>query len=192
MWPKRPLPANNSTFCFPSNWSLLALQGSKGAGSVPVFYLYNNSYYFTFKAPSGTSYWRPSLGTNTIFISQRFYDPLYPGYRNALLSTFRTLTSVMFSKMKFKGKGYYVYKTARNTIAPQFGYAHRVYVYAFNVSVKFLSKTSVLIFGLSKRDLVTVGRDFRSKRPINIFTGRGVRFARQVVYKKVGKVSSYR
>jgi hypothetical protein len=26
----------------------------------------------------------------------------------------------------------------------------------------------------------------------NIFTGRGVRFARQIIYKKTGKVSSYR
>jgi len=29
-------------------------------------------------------------------------------------------------------------------------------------------------------------------RPINIFTGRGVRFAKQIIYKKAGKVSSYR
>jgi amino acid transporter len=27
---------------------------------------------------------------------------------------------------------------------------------------------------------------------INVFTGRGVRFARQVIYKKTGKVSTYR
>jgi ribosomal protein L6P/L9E len=94
--------------------------------------------------------------------------------------------------MKFKGKGYYVYKNFRHTLAPQFGYYHKIYVYAFNVSVKFLSKTSVLLFGLSKNDLLTVGYDFRSKKPMNIFTGRGVRFSRQVVYKKTGKVSSYR
>ena len=94
--------------------------------------------------------------------------------------------------MKFKGKGYYVYKNSRHTLAPQFGYYHKIYVYAFNTSAKFLSKTSVLLFGLSKNDLLTVGYDFRSKKPINIFTGRGVRFSRQVVYKKTGKVSSYR
>ena len=77
-------------------------------------------------------------------------------------------------------------------MAPQFGFFHRVYVYAFNISVKFLSKTSVLLFGFSKYDLMTVGHDFKSRKPINIFTGRGVRFSRQVVYKKTGKVSSYR
>ena len=32
----------------------------------------------------------------------------------------------------------------------------------------------------------------KSKRPVNIFTGRGVRFAIQIIYKKTGKVSSYR
>lgn len=135
---------------------------------------------------------RPNPSTNTLFFTQRFYDPLYNSYLKALQYTFNSATSIFFTKMKFKGKGYYVYKNARNTIAPQFGYAHRIYVYAFNVSVKFLSKTSVLLYGLSKKDVLTVGYTFRSKRPINIFTGRGVRFSRQVVYKKTGKVSSYR
>jgi len=130
--------------------------------------------------------------TNTIFFSQSYTDPLYTLFIHSLRETLRSISSLFFLKVKFKGKGYYVYKNARNTIAPQFGYAHRIYVYAFNTSVKFLSKTSVLLFGLSNRDLITVGQDFRSKRYINIFTGRGVRFSRQVVYRKTGKVSSYR
>jgi ribosomal protein L6P/L9E len=95
-------------------------------------------------------------------------------------------------KIRFKGKGYYIYKNYRNTVAPQFGYAHRVYVYAQAVSVKFLSKTKVLLFGLSKKDILAVGRNLKIVKPINIFTGRGVRFARQIIYRKTGKVSSYR
>jgi ribosomal protein L6P/L9E len=66
--------------------------------------------------------------------------------------------------MKFKGKGYYIYKNFRNTIAPQFGYSHRIYIYAFNIRVKFLSKTSILLFGLSKRDILSVGYTFKSKK----------------------------
>ena len=58
--------------------------------------------------------------------------------------------------------------------------------------VKFLSKTTIFLFGLSKKDIFTVGHDFRAVRKINIFTGRGVRFSKQIIYKKVGKVSSYR
>ena len=85
-----------------------------------------------------------------------------------------------------------MYKTLRNTIAPQFGYAHRVYVYAPSISVKFLSKTKIILFGLSKKDIFSGGYNLFNVKPMNIFTGRGVRFARQVVYKKTGKVSSYR
>jgi ribosomal protein L6P/L9E len=95
-------------------------------------------------------------------------------------------------KLKFKGKGYYVYKNKRNTITPQFGYAHRLYLYSYFVSVKFLSKTSILLFGFIKADLLKIGHGLKQMRPINIFTGRGVRFSKQIIYKKQGKVSSYR
>lgn len=77
-------------------------------------------------------------------------------------------------------------------MAPQFGYAHRVYVYSFFSRVRFLGKTKVLIFGFLKQDILTVLFNIKQKRPINIFTGRGVRFAQEIIYKKTGKVSSYR
>jgi ribosomal protein L6P/L9E len=97
-----------------------------------------------------------------------------------------------FVKIKFRGKGYYLYKNKRNTITPQFGYSHRIYIYAYFNIVKFLTKTKILIFGFSKKDILESGYDLKSKRPINIFTGRGVRFAKQIIYKKTGKVSAYR
>ena len=49
-----------------------------------------------------------------------------------------------------------------------------------------------MLYGLSPKDLTLVGLQIKSLRPINIFTGRGVRFNKQSVYKKTGKVSSYR
>lgn len=101
-------------------------------------------------------------------------------------------TKPFFVKIRFRGKGYYMYKNSRQTIAPQFGYAHRVYIYAQANSVKFLSKTKILLFGLSKSEILKTAYSLSTVKPINIFTGRGVRFARQIVYRKVGKVSSYR
>ena len=98
----------------------------------------------------------------------------------------------LFLKLKFRGKGYYIYKNSRNTVAPQFGYAHRIYVYSFFSSVKFLTKTKILIFGLIKFDVLAISSEIKSKRVINIYTGRGVRFSKQKIYSKTGKVSSYR
>ena len=99
---------------------------------------------------------------------------------------------INFIKLKFTGKGYYIYKNLRNTVAPQFGYSHRLYIYSFFSYIKFLTKTKLILFGLVKGDLLKVSFKIKSKRSINVFTGRGVRFSSQVIYKKTGKVSSYR
>jgi hypothetical protein len=185
-------PAAGSVFVFTPTWSLLALSRKESEHPSVFFYLYTEHYYFNFTFSLAGSSIRINGDTNSVSLLHPIYSPNYRHYLGSLREVFRSITSVFFYKLKFRGKGYYVYKNSRNTIAPQFGYYHRVYVYAHSVSVKFLSKTSVLLFGLSKRDLLTVGYDFRSKKPVNIFTGRGVRFARQVIYKKTGKVSSYR
>ena len=103
-----------------------------------------------------------------------------------------SFTSLIFLKLKFKGKGYYIYKNNRNTITPQFGYSHRIYIYSFFNIVKFLTKTKILVFGFAKKDILYTSNEIKSKRNINIFTNRGVRFSKQIIYKKTGKVSSYR
>jgi hypothetical protein len=153
---------------------------------------YNKNYQFVF--PFNTTYSTLGIGFNsnsikleTLFASS--YYASYSSYYNKIIATFY---KPCFSKIKFRGKGYYIYKNIRNTIAPQFGFSHRLYIYSNFTKVKFIGKTKVILFGLVKEDLVAASLCLKSKRPINIFTGRGVRFSRQVVYKKQGKVSSYR
>ena len=116
----------------------------------------------------------------------------YESYLRTLADLFSRFNRPTLLKIRFKGKGYYMYKNRRNTIAPQFGYAHRVYVYASATSVLFLSKTKILLFGLCQKDVIQIAHRVKAVKPINIFTGRGVRFAKQIIYKKTGKVSSYR
>jgi ribosomal protein L6P/L9E len=55
-----------------------------------------------------------------------------------------------------------------------------------------LNKTSLIVFGMNSENVYLVTQGIFSWRPLNIFTSRGVRFSKQVVYKKSGKVSSYR
>ena len=114
---------------------------------------------------------------------------LYLRRFSVLISRFST---PYFIKLKFRGKGYYLYKNFRNVITPQFGYSHRRYFYSYLVSTIFLSKTKILVLGLSTSQVTLFSHLLKTIRPANIFTGRGMRFAKQVVYKKVGKVSTYR
>ena len=105
---------------------------------------------------------------------------------------FFAFSQVFFCKLTFQGKGYYLYKSIRNTIALRFGYSHRFYLYAYFLSIFFLNKTTILVFGSKKSDLLFFATQLFYAKPINIFTGRGVRFSRQIIYKKMGKVSLYR
>tara|TARA_B110000503_G_C7137926_1_gene409633 strand:+ start:524 stop:733 length:210 start_codon:yes stop_codon:yes gene_type:complete len=52
-------------------------------------------------------------------------------------------------------------------------------------------KTKCMIFGTSKIDLDLSKSLIVKVRPISMFTQRGLRLARQVVYRKIGKKSSY-
>lgn len=85
-----------------------------------------------------------------------------------------------------------MYKNNRNTLALQFGYSHLLYLYSFFLNIKFLTKTTVLLFGINFNDMFFLSNSFYNIKPINIFTGKGIRFSRQIIYKKTGKVSSYR
>ena len=177
-------------FIVPFRWDFMLLQ--KPSTKEYFFYTYSSTYFFQFPIPQNTLMLTLNMSLRTVSFyylgstSYRFY------YWKLLRSIFQIFHHPFFLKIKFKGKGYYIYKNHRQTITPQFGYAHRLYLYSYYVSVLFLSKTQVIMFGLIHSDLVRSAKTLKQMRSINIFTGRGVRFAKQVIYRKVGKVSSYR
>ena len=170
----------------------MLLQKQEGSIKQENVYLYRGIYFLNFVLPPYIIYRMYDAQTSAFYLRHPHTSYLYEAYLRSLNELFLYFSRPAFLKVRFKGKGYYIYKNKRNTIAPQFGYAHRVYIYAHAASVQFLSKTKILLFGLSRRDLVSVAHAIKITRPINIFTGRGVRFARQIVYKKTGKVSTYR
>lgn len=179
----------------PGRWRVTMFAPSNITNNtLPVlFKLMSDQYFFNFSAFIDKGLLSFCYNTQAINItSYRSESEKLTLWKNLLNNLLFLFSSFFFHKIKFKGKGYYIYKNWRNTIAPQFGYYHRIYIYSFFAKVKFLSKTKVLLFGLTKNDILQVAYDLKSKRPINIFTGRGVRFAKEVIYKKTGKVSSYR
>ena len=155
-------------------------------------YSYSKHYWALFPIINQFSTFRFSVSAGALIIYPGVSNSHYNIYIKQFLATVGALYKPVFKKLKFRGKGYYIYKGRRNTIAPQFGFAHRVYIYSSLNHVKFIGKTTVIIFGLLKSDILKTCHQIQEKRTMNIFTGRGVRFARQVVYKKQGKVSSYR
>lgn len=174
----------------PPFWNLIF---SKNVNkNLSLIFFYSETYFFKVSIPDRSIQLKYDRNTSLITLHTLYLNNNYRLFLTHLNQVFSAFYKPNFIKIKFKGKGYYIYKNKRNTITPQFGYSHRLYLYSYFVSVKFLSKTSVFVFGLLKTDILKIGFGIKAMRPINIFTGRGVRFARQIVYKKVGKVSSYR
>ena len=172
----------------PNSLNLIMLENS----NIKWILMYNSNYQFVLPIISKYSLVYLSYNKDVLKIDSKLNNAFYPTFLSHYNNILHTFYKPTFKKIKFRGKGYYIYKNIRNTIAPQFGYSHRIYIYSYFNHVKFIGKTKIIIFGLIKNDLIQASLNLKSKRPINIFTGRGVRFARQIVYKKQGKVSSYR
>ena len=181
-------------WCFvyyiPDPWKIFFLKNR--IDSILTVLLYSDVYKFVFNFNHHISKLKYDINASSFVLWTTFPYDLSTKYLLQFKEVLFSLTRPIFKKIKFTGKGYYLYKNYRNTITPQFGHAHRIYFYSYFTSIRVLSKTCIFIFGLLREDIFTAANGIKAMRPINIFTGRGVRFSRQTIYKKVGKVSSYR
>jgi len=186
------LSYTNILMYIPYGWDLVLLKPKTSSVRTKLIYLFSSVYFFKISILAPHLQWFYDPQTSTFLLKNSYTSNFYKLYFNQILNIFYSFCKLFFLKLKFKGKGYYIYKNSRNTITPQFGHSHRIYIYSYFLSVKFLTKTTVFLFGSSKKDILTISHKIKQAKFINIFTGRGVRFARQIIYKKTGKVSSYR
>lgn len=181
--------SKNHYIHLPTSWNLTIVKNLKGEFK---FLLTNNVYFFKVIFPNLNLSLTFDLQTHSVAISDRYFGNFLQFYTFLFRQVVSQFTSPTFLKLKFKGKGYAIYKNRRSTITSKLGHSHRIYIYSYFTTVKFLAKTSVIIFGLSKSDILITGYSIRWARPMNLFTGRGVRFNRQIVYRKTGKISTHR
>jgi ribosomal protein L6P/L9E len=157
-----------------------------------VLYLYGTTYFFKASINNNKTYVNYDINSRCLLVLTLFGNNFHKIYWTFFREAINSFNVPFFRKIKFKGKGYYIFKNLRQTITPQFGHSHRRYAYSQYASVIFLSKVSIITFSLTNKSVVGVGNSIKYMRPISIYTGRGVRFSREVIYRKVGKVSSYR
>lgn len=96
-----------------------------------------------------------------------------------------------FIKIKFFGKGYRVFMSNRKSLTFNFGYSHYYLNYFFQILPLITAKTKLCFYGLNFFVLRSRLRSFLTVRDINIFTQKGCRFFKQIIKKKIGKLSTY-
>lgn len=181
-------------FYFPSFWDsvLFKPKNTFSKKHTSLVFMYSPSYFFIFPIYSHYNKIYFDKHSSCYFFKDFYRNTYFLTFWKNFQKIFYSFTSIFFKKLKFRGKGYYIYKNKRNTIAMQFGYSHIKRIFFFFTFVKFLSKTSIIIFGISNFHIDKAANKLVNIRPINIFTSKGMRFTRQIIYKKQGKISSYR
>nr|YP_010725825.1 50S ribosomal protein L6 [Bakuella subtropica]WDY80870.1 50S ribosomal protein L6 [Bakuella subtropica] len=200
-YPGNPLKQHSpflslSSFFFPTqgNWNLTVFKTVNSKQTIFVFS--SSNYLFSLPTPqvltSNNSFNHLFLSNLGPHVSFFFGDKQTLQFRNQLEKVWFFANSFFFTKLKFRGKGYYLYKSRRNTLAFRFGYSHRVYKRTIAVFYRLFSKTEIFLWGGLDSSLNNFGYSLKLIRPYNQYTGKGVRFLRQITYRKLGKVGSYR
>ena len=121
-----------------------------------------------------------------------FVDPVV--VHTTLRSFYRTLQRYFLIQslpLSFTGKGYKLVKNKLTTLTFSFGHSHRYFIYSPQLCFVFRTKTRGYFLGLTRFILARSFSALLSAKPINIFTGRGVRARKQLIFRKVGKLSLY-
>lgn len=97
-----------------------------------------------------------------------------------------------FKKIKFKGKGFRLrIKKRKKAIKFLFGHSHLNILFLKNVKLKKSGKYKFVIKNSQSEQLNKISKKICLIKPINVFTNRGIRQHRQIIFKRKGKKGSY-
>jgi hypothetical protein len=141
-------------------------------------YSYNTTYYCLIKLSANT---KVKLLNNTSIEIQKNYK-IFDRSINMYLKQFYVCD---FTKIKFTGKGYKIKKNSKKSIILLFNRAHMTVLWWNNIFIKKLKKYKMYIkYTPSNKKIIQY---LLKTRLINIFTKKGLRTSRQVLFKKKGK-----
>lgn len=99
--------------------------------------------------------------------------------------------AIYVRKLSFVGKSYKLIYDP-NYLNLHFNKANINYLFpSTSVVFRYVSKQKILILSLKQKTSLELNKLIKSVRKQNIFTGRGLKISKSMVFKKKGKVSSY-
>lgn len=96
-----------------------------------------------------------------------------------------------FTKIKLSFKGFKLGAFKQNEFLFNFGKSHLFLFKTLCLVFKRLTRFVLYFYGLSFFFIKKHVRFFKKHSPVNIFTGKGMVFVKNLYYRKIGKVSLY-
>jgi ribosomal protein L6P/L9E len=135
--------------------------------------------------------WYDSKSQHLIFNCTNLssYSNLLSALVNNILFNFKRLWHI---KIKFTGKGFKIKrKKKKKSIKFYFYYSHVNVVILKNSKLKHRKKNRMVIKTWNKNNIGTTLKKILNIKKLNIFTKRGLRCSKQIIFKKTGKKSNY-
>jgi ribosomal protein L6P/L9E len=148
-----------------------------------ILYIYNNENYLIIKTTNNNIFFNKSLNLIKFYKIEKNETT-----ENCINKFLFSWNNFFFKKITFNGKGFKLKKKLQNLIF-FFNHSHVTLFIPINVYLKKIQKSKVMIFYKNFRNYTSFLKKIITIRKINIYTKRGLRFSRQLVYKRKGKGS---
>lgn len=142
-------------------------------------YVYNTNYYAIIRANQNIKI------INNTFICLSGNEPTITN-KGGLLGTFLKQFYVCeYVKIKFSGKGYKIKKNSQQSLVLLFNRSHTTVMWWSNIVLRKLKKYKIYLkYDNKNKNIVNTILNVRS---VNVFTKKGLRLSRQILFKKKGK-----
>jgi len=150
-------------------------------------YIYNSNFYFLLILNSNTHYFLEKYSKYFIicFSERNLWSKVVNSYLNKL---FFSWNNFFFKKIKFSGKGYKIKKSNKKKYIKLFFNKSHFTIYAFKKEfLKKIRKTKFLVKNSNFMKLNKHAELLVSIRRSNLYTGKGLRLSRTVIFKKASK-----
>ena len=155
-------------------------------------FMFNNKKEYKLTVDINNKYLMFDKWTNTILIDKSKINFLNNKINKIFNYFLNSWNSYFFNKIKFKGKGFRIkfFKKIK-LIKFYFGRSHKTFVLLNKIKRKRINKYKFLLIGLNKTNVVNNVVKVVKIKPINIYTLRGLRCSKQIIFKRKGKKGTY-
>lgn len=111
---------------------------------------------------------------------------------NTIFNFLNSWNKYFYNKIKFKGKGFRIkfFKKIK-LIKFYFGKSHKTFFILKKIKRKKINKYKFILLGLNNNKLKKISKKISNIKNINLYTLRGLRISRQIIYKRKGKKGTY-
>ena len=120
--------------------------------------------------------------------SEERYDKSLHGLTRTLVNNMIQGVQNEFTReLQINGVGYRVQKQG-NDLNLSLGYSHPViYKAPAGISFDVPNPNTIIVKGINKEQVGQVAAEIRTKRPPEVYRGKGIKYAEEVIRRKVGK-----